>query len=105
MTCAAGLWLSIGGFHEKGPDEAHVYNAHVILDETGHLRSVYRKIHLFSYRPKDPNESVLTESNSTAPGTEVSRQPQHSAEPMLPLADSTALHRLVKVCDNAGGRL
>ena len=68
---AAGLWLSIGGFHETGPDEAHVYNAHVIMDETGDIRSVYRKIHLFSYRPEDPAESVLQESNSTAPGTQV----------------------------------
>ena len=39
LTCAAGLWLSIGGFHEQGPDEAHVCNAHVILDETGDMRS------------------------------------------------------------------
>jgi len=104
VTCAAGLWLSIGGFHEKGPDETHVYNAHVILDETGHVRSVYRKIHLFSYRPKDPNESVLTESNSTAPGTEV--EPATSAQckhNFLP--PGAPLHQLVKLCDDAGRRL
>ncbi len=68
-TCA-GVWLSVGGFHEKGPDDSHVYNAHVILDESGRICSVYRKIHLFSYRPEDPNESILLESNSTAPGTQ-----------------------------------
>ncbi|KAF8397597.1 hypothetical protein HHK36_016517 [Tetracentron sinense] len=35
------------GFQEKGPDDAHLYNTHVLIDNTGNIRSTYRNIHLF----------------------------------------------------------
>ncbi|WVY94542.1 hypothetical protein V8G54_033630 [Vigna mungo] len=34
------------GFQEKGSDPQHLCNTHVIVDETGKIRSSYRKIHL-----------------------------------------------------------
>ncbi|EFJ08904.1 hypothetical protein SELMODRAFT_130791 [Selaginella moellendorffii] len=64
-----GLWLSLGGFQEKGPDEDHAYNTHVLLDDLGSVRSCYRKIHLFDVDV--PGGPVLKESNRTAPGTQV----------------------------------
>lgn len=39
----SGLWLSLGGFQECGPDPGHTYNTHVILDATGATVAAYRK--------------------------------------------------------------
>ena len=39
-----GLWLSLGGFQETGPDPQHIYNTHVILDAEGAIVSSYRKV-------------------------------------------------------------
>ena len=41
-----GLWLSLGGFQEKGPDVQHLYNCHVIVNDAGELVSTYRKVAL-----------------------------------------------------------
>jgi predicted amidohydrolase len=65
----AGLWLALGGFQEKGPDDSHHYNTHVLLDDKGNICSAYRKIHLFDVDV--PGGPVLQESSSTAAGTEV----------------------------------
>ncbi|KAL2651773.1 hypothetical protein R1flu_019901 [Riccia fluitans] len=65
----SGLWLSLGGFQEKGPDPGHLYNTHVLLDNLGTIRGVYRKIHLFDVDV--PGGPVLKESNSTAAGSDV----------------------------------
>uniref|UniRef100_H3AGJ1 Deaminated glutathione amidase n=1 Tax=Latimeria chalumnae TaxID=7897 RepID=H3AGJ1_LATCH len=68
----SGLWLSLGGFHEKGHDwenDRRIYTSHVILDSTGHIASVYRKSHLFDI---DLKGSVsLMESRFTIPGPEI----------------------------------
>ncbi|ESR49405.1 Deaminated glutathione amidase /cytosolic [Citrus sinensis] len=45
----SSMWLSLGGFQEKGSDDAHLCNTHVLLDDAGNIRSTYRKIHL-SYK-------------------------------------------------------
>ncbi|KAL3700116.1 hypothetical protein R1sor_018138 [Riccia sorocarpa] len=65
----SGLWLSLGGFQEKAPDPGHLYNTHVLLDNLGSVRGVYRKIHLFDVDV--PGGPVLKESNSTAAGSDV----------------------------------
>ncbi|CAM6034067.1 unnamed protein product [Sphagnum compactum] len=65
----AGLWLALGGFQEKGPDDKHIYNTHVLLDDYGRICSSYRKIHLFDVDV--PGGPVLKESNNTASGSEV----------------------------------
>ncbi|XP_063802889.1 deaminated glutathione amidase isoform X2 [Pseudophryne corroboree] len=67
-----GVWLSLGGFHEKGASwdrDRRISNAHVILDDTGHVVSVYRKTHLFDV---DLQSGVsLKESSFTIPGAEL----------------------------------
>jgi predicted amidohydrolase len=60
------LWLALGGFQEKGPDDKHIYNTHVLLDDNGRICTSYRKIHLFDVDV--PGGPVLKESNNTAPG-------------------------------------
>ncbi|KDO67859.1 hypothetical protein CISIN_1g033342mg [Citrus sinensis] len=42
----SSMWLSLGGFQEKGSDDARLCNTHVLLDDAGNIRSTYRKIHL-----------------------------------------------------------
>ena len=62
------LTLSLGGFQEKGPDDKHLYNTHVILSPTGSLVAAYRKVHLFDL---DLPTVKLMESSFTAGGTEL----------------------------------
>lgn len=57
------------GFAELGPDPDHRYNAHVIVDAAGQIRSSYRKIHLFDVNI--PNGPLLMESKTAAPGGEI----------------------------------
>lgn len=38
-----GLWLSLGGFQETGPDAGHTHNTHVVLDAGGNTVAAYRK--------------------------------------------------------------
>ncbi|WIA37182.1 hypothetical protein OEZ86_014137 [Tetradesmus obliquus] len=61
-----GLWLSLGGFQETGPDPEHLYNCHVVLDASGATAAAYRKVHLFDVDV--PDGPVLMESRTTAPG-------------------------------------
>ncbi|GLC72751.1 hypothetical protein PLESTF_001289500 [Pleodorina starrii] len=68
LARSVGLWMSLGGFQEVGPDPQHIYNTHVVLDSSGELVAQYRKIHLFDVDV--PNGPILMESRSTAPGNE-----------------------------------
>lgn len=38
-----GVWLSLGGFQETGPDPEHIYNTHIVLNGQGQIVSSYRK--------------------------------------------------------------
>lgn len=63
-------WLSLGGFHEiaeKDKVERKMYNSHIILDDSGLIRAVYRKIHLFDAKL----ESGYRESDRTSAGREL----------------------------------
>mmetsp|Transcript_62772 Transcript_62772/g.185382 ORF Transcript_62772/g.185382 Transcript_62772/m.185382 type:complete len:381 (-) Transcript_62772:78-1220(-) len=76
----SGLWISGGGMHESGAPPAscetpgdnssnvrpRVYNTHVIIDNSGDIRCLYRKIHLFDV--SIPGKVSLRESATTAPG-------------------------------------
>ncbi|KAL0923227.1 hypothetical protein M5K25_007272 [Dendrobium thyrsiflorum] len=62
----ANIWLSLGGFQEKGPDDAHLHNTHVLVDDCGNIRSTYRKIHLFDVDV--PGNMVYKESSFTTAG-------------------------------------
>ncbi|WJX15499.1 Deaminated glutathione amidase, chloroplastic/cytosolic [Trifolium repens] len=63
----SSIWLSLGGFQEKGSDPQHLFNTHVVVDDTGKIQSTYRKIHLFDvdvpggrvYKESSFTESVL----------------------------------------------
>ncbi|KAH7537333.1 hypothetical protein FEM48_Zijuj03G0081400 [Ziziphus jujuba var. spinosa] len=61
----SNIWLSLGGFQEKGPDDSHMYNTHVVIDDAGNIRSTYRKIHLFNVDVpggRSYNEGKFTEA-------------------------------------------
>ncbi|KAM3255179.1 hypothetical protein ACQJBY_048523 [Aegilops geniculata] len=62
----SSMWLSLGGFQERGPDDSHQYNTHVLIDESGKVRSSYRKIHLFDVDV--PGNIVYKESRFTTAG-------------------------------------
>ncbi|KAJ8246779.1 hypothetical protein GJAV_G00255310 [Gymnothorax javanicus] len=64
------VWLSLGGFHERGDDWAsdmRIYNSHVIINAQGDIVSVYRKGHLFDVELSGSGVS-LKESAFTKPG-------------------------------------
>ena len=69
LAASSGLWLSLGGFPETGPDAHHRYNTHVVVDDTGAIRAAYRKIHLFDVDV--PNGPVLRESETAARGADI----------------------------------
>lgn len=62
------VWLSLAGFHEKGPDDSHMYNTHVVVNPSGSMVAVYRKLHLFDV---DIQDGRISESCTTAPGNEM----------------------------------
>uniref|UniRef100_A0A3Q2I737 Deaminated glutathione amidase n=1 Tax=Equus caballus TaxID=9796 RepID=A0A3Q2I737_HORSE len=64
-----GLWLSLGGFHERGQDweqTQKIYNCHVLLNSKGSVVATYRKTHLCDV--EIPGQEPMRESNSTLPG-------------------------------------
>ncbi|MED6168431.1 Deaminated glutathione amidase, chloroplastic/cytosolic [Stylosanthes scabra] len=65
----SSIWLSLGGFQERGSDDEHLCNTHVIVDDTGEIRSSYRKIHLFDVDV--PGGRVYKESKFTEEGKHV----------------------------------
>ncbi|KAK1422504.1 hypothetical protein QVD17_25672 [Tagetes erecta] len=65
----AKMWLSLGGFQEKGSDDAHLCNTHVLIDDAGNIRSTYKKMHLFDVDV--PGGAVYKESSFTEPGKEI----------------------------------
>ncbi|KAM9501857.1 deaminated glutathione amidase [Clarias gariepinus] len=64
------VWLSLGGFHERGNDwenSRRLYNSHVIINGLGDIVSVYRKGHLFDVELTGKGVS-LKESAFIIPG-------------------------------------
>ncbi|XP_003466735.2 deaminated glutathione amidase isoform X2 [Cavia porcellus] len=64
-----GLWLSLGGFHERGQDweqTQKIYNCHVLLNSKGSVVATYRKTHLCDVEL--PGQGPMRESNSTIAG-------------------------------------
>ena len=68
LAAKNGLWLSLGGFAEQGPDCDRRFNAHIIVNDAGEIRASYRKIHLFDVDMGDVNGPVLMESRTAAAG-------------------------------------
>lgn len=70
LAQSTGMWLSLGGFQELyPPDPKKLQNCHVIVDSSGKIVSMYRKVHLFDVEVF--NGPVLKETSFTAPGQEV----------------------------------
>lgn len=92
-----GLWLSLGGFQETGPDPEHLYNCHVVLDASGATAAAYRKVHLFDVDV--PNGPVLMESRTTAPGDKLVACDSPAGRLGL-----SVCYQLV-ACDSPAGRL
>ncbi|GMY08673.1 nitrilase-like protein 2 [Fagus crenata] len=65
----SSIWLSLGGFQEKGSDDEHLFNTHVVIDDAGNIRSTYRKIHLFDVDV--PGGRVYKESSFTEAGKDI----------------------------------
>lgn len=63
------LELLLGGFWEKNPADARVFNTSIHLGADGAVRALYRKIHLFDVDLADG--TALRESDKVAPGSEV----------------------------------
>jgi len=73
LAAKHNIWLSLGGFQERQQSEdtekanRKVSNAHVIVDNRGHIVAHYRKIHLFDVNiPGGPSlcESAYTDAGS-----------------------------------------
>ncbi|XP_019328119.1 PREDICTED: nitrilase homolog 1 [Aptenodytes forsteri] len=72
MELDCGVWLSLGGFHERGrdwPTTQRIYNCHALLDPAGHLVAAYRKTHLCDVELE--GRVTMKESSFTNPGTEI----------------------------------
>uniref|UniRef100_A0A2C9VLU0 CN hydrolase domain-containing protein n=1 Tax=Manihot esculenta TaxID=3983 RepID=A0A2C9VLU0_MANES len=65
----SGIWLSLGGFQEKGCDDEHLRNTHVIIDDRGNIIDTYRKIFLFDVDV--PGGRVYKESSFTEAGKDI----------------------------------
>ncbi|EYU24426.1 hypothetical protein ABFS82_04G161900 [Erythranthe guttata] len=65
----SNIWLSLGGFQETGSDDSHLRNTHVLIDDSGDIRSTYRKMHLFDVDV--PGGAVYKESSFTEAGAEI----------------------------------
>jgi predicted amidohydrolase len=65
LARATGTWLLLGGFPERGPANK-IRNSAVLLDPTGAVVSVYRKMHLFDVDV--PGGRRFRESEAIEPG-------------------------------------
>ncbi|RZC34648.1 nitrilase and fragile histidine triad fusion protein NitFhit [Asbolus verrucosus] len=67
------IWLSIGGFHElvlTENNEQKFYNSHVLIDEEGEIKAIYKKVHLFDVTIPELNIN-LKESDVTQGGYQI----------------------------------
>ncbi|XP_051133162.1 deaminated glutathione amidase, chloroplastic/cytosolic [Andrographis paniculata] len=65
----SSMWLSLGGFQERGSDDSHLRNTHVLVDDAGNIVTTYRKMHLFDVDV--PGGAVYKESSFTEGGNEI----------------------------------
>ncbi|KAM7262984.1 hypothetical protein ACFE04_000667 [Oxalis oulophora] len=65
----SNIWLSLGGFQEKGNDDAHLRNTHLVIDDSGDIMATFRKIHLFDV--DIPGGRSYKEGTFTEPGDEI----------------------------------
>jgi deaminated glutathione amidase len=63
-----GAWLLLGGFPERGQDGKHIRNTAIVLDASGAVVAIYRKLHLFDVDV--PGGKRFRESESIQAGDE-----------------------------------
>jgi predicted amidohydrolase len=66
LARTTGTWLLLGGFPERGAGGKKIRNTALLLDPTGTVVSVYRKIHLFDVDV--PGGRRFRESEAIEPG-------------------------------------
>ncbi|KAJ1363935.1 Nitrilase and fragile histidine triad fusion protein NitFhit [Parelaphostrongylus tenuis] len=65
-----GLWISLGGLHNKDPSEPKLpWNSHIVIDSDGKTRALYNKLHLFDL--EIPGKVRLMESEFSKKGSKV----------------------------------
>ncbi|MDG4764795.1 carbon-nitrogen hydrolase family protein [Solwaraspora sp. WMMD406] len=64
-----GIWVLVGSYHERGPDQRRTYNTSLMFNRQGELVGTYRKIHL--YDVEIPGRVSYHESRNVAPGTDL----------------------------------
>lgn len=67
------VWISLGGIHERIRDSNDtptdkLYNAHVVVNSSGEVAAVYRKLHLFDVQTP---EFTFRESQTVAGGNTI----------------------------------
>ncbi|EPB78534.1 histidine triad domain protein, partial [Ancylostoma ceylanicum] len=66
----SGLWISLGGLHNKDPAEPHLpWNSHIVIDADGKTRALYNKLHLFDL--EIPGKVRLMESEFSKRGSQM----------------------------------
>ncbi|GMS96013.1 hypothetical protein PENTCL1PPCAC_18188, partial [Pristionchus entomophagus] len=66
-----GLWMSLGGFHNKDASGSLPWNSHIVIDADGETRARYDKLHLFDL--EIPGKVRLMESEFSKAGKEMVR--------------------------------
>lgn len=61
------IWLTLGGFQEQNTESNKAQNAHILVEPSGEIARVYRKLHLFDVDLADGTR--LWESKATEAGT------------------------------------
>ncbi len=64
-----GVFLLLGSYNERAPDERRCYNTSVLYSPHGHVLAVYRKIHLFDVDV--PGGVRFQESHTVVAGEEI----------------------------------
>jgi predicted amidohydrolase len=65
------IWILAGTFPEAIPGSDRVHNCSALIDPSGQIGALYRKIHLFDVDLTATGGDALTESTSVAPGDEL----------------------------------
>lgn len=65
------VWLLAGTFPEAIDGDSKVHNTSVMIDPSGNIAAVYRKIHLFDVDLSSSGGGVFLESATFAPGADI----------------------------------
>lgn len=78
-----GIWISVGGFHERDSD-SRMNNTHLVINAAGKIVAVYRKLHLFDVSIPEKNLD-FSESKCVRKGMDIVKPVETPAGPLGPL--------------------